>query len=186
MSVLREWLYWNQESAYKTPVTTPVLNTNAIFVRLDQGNAFTMRPKTQRVAIPFGGGRANTGLTASGTTELVGTLKLILCYSQAGFILPAISLPINNAQTAPYTTTEPPRDLASFAIYHGVALSNGTVKRRVYLGTKSEGWQLDASRQSQTVSLTVNLRASTPQGNQFDGSVDPTTSAFSYGFSSNP
>jgi hypothetical protein len=56
--------------------------------------------------------------------------------------------------------------------------SDGTFKRRVYLGCKVDGWDLDVSEDSTTATLSLNLSASTPQGNQFDSSTDPTSVVF--------
>jgi hypothetical protein len=58
----REFLLLVQESAFKTPVTTPVVwptaSANAFYIRLDGANVFTMRPRPVMVAVPYGGGLA--------------------------------------------------------------------------------------------------------------------------------
>ena len=69
-------------------------------------------------------------------------------------------------------------DLASVAIYHGIARSDGTIKRRVYLGCKVDSWTLDVSEGSTLATLSLEISGSTPQGNQFDSSVDPTSGTF--------
>lgn len=175
---VREFVLLVQESAYKTPVGSPVLGTSMIYPRLSESNAMTMRPKPITVKVPRGGGQATMAYTKSSKTECVGTLKLVLCYSQAAFLLGWATTPINAGQTSPYVTTEPPGDLASMSLYHAIARSDGTIKRRVYLGTKCEGWSIANSSDSQLAILTLNIRASTPQGNQFDSSTDPNSTIF--------
>jgi hypothetical protein len=59
----REYLMIVEESAFKVPVTTPTVwntsttyglaNAQAYYIRLDGGNAFTMRPRpTGTVTVP--------------------------------------------------------------------------------------------------------------------------------------
>ena len=174
----REFLYIVQESAFKTPATSPTLGTQAIYIRLDGSNAFTMRPKPIQVAVPYGGGKAINAFRVSDKTECKGTLKCLLYADQAAFLLGWGLTFINNAQTAPWTTTEPIGDLASCAVYHAIQRSDGTIKRRVYLGTKVVGVSIDCSADSQIATLSLELQASTPQGNQFDSSTDPNGTTF--------
>ena len=81
-------------------------------------------------------------------------------------------------QTAPWTTTEPAGDLASVAIYHAIARSDGSIKRRVYLGCKVDGWDVEVSEDGTIATLSLDISGSTPQGNQFDSSADPTAVTF--------
>ena len=57
----REFLMLVQESAYKTPVASPVVwptaSANAFYIRLDGANVFTMRPRPVMVAVPYMGPR---------------------------------------------------------------------------------------------------------------------------------
>jgi hypothetical protein len=167
-----------QESAYKTPVGSPVLGTSMIYPRLSDSNAFTMRAKPNQVRVPRGGGQATNAYVVSAKTDLEGTLKIVLCYSQAAFLLGWATTPINAGQTLPYVTTEPPGDLASMAIYHAILRSDSTLKRRVYLGSKVVSWTLENSADSPLLMLTLNIRASTPQGNIHDSSTDPNSTVF--------
>ena len=187
-AALREYLMIVEESAFKVPVTTPVVwtqsttyglaNAQAYYVRLDQGNAFTMRPRPAgTVTIPYGGGFAVAVNKVSDKQECKGRLSVILSVSQAPFLLSWAGVRITGG-TAPWTTTEPNGDLASCSVYHAIVEFDGTVKRRVYLGTKVEGWQVSVSEDSTIARLTLDLAASTPQGNQFDSSVDPTSTTF--------
>jgi hypothetical protein len=56
--------------------------------------------------------------------------------------------------------------------------SDGSIKRRAYLGTKVDGWEIEVSQDGTIATLSMELSASTPQGNQFDSSTDPTATAF--------
>ena len=175
----REFLYLVEESAYKTPVATPVVGTSAFYIRLDGANAFTMRPRPVMVAVPYGGGMAIDAFRVADKMECKGRL---ICKLYAGvlsqFLLQWAAQPINTAQTSPWTTTEPAGDLASVSCYHAITRSDGSVKRRVYLGTKVDGWSIDVSEDGTIATLSMDLSAATPQGNQFDSSTDPTSTTF--------
>lgn len=166
------------ESAYKTAKTTPTAGTEAIYVRLDGGNALTLRPKPIQTPIAYGGGYATNAFTVSDQIECVGTLQTKLYASQAKFLLDWACTPINSGQTAPWTTTEPVGDLASCSVYHAIMRSDGTYKRRLYKGVKVEGGSVSVARDGQVASLSLNLRASTPEGNAFDSSTDPNSTIF--------
>ncbi len=175
----REFLYLVQESAYKTPVATPVVGTSAFYIRLDGSNAFTMRPRPVMVAVPYGGGVAVDAFRVSDKIECKGKLVCKL-YSGAlsQFLLQWAAQTVNAAQTSPWTTTEPAGDLTSVSCYHAIARSDGSIKRRVYLGTKVDGWSIEISEDGTIATLSMDLSASTPQGNQFDSSADPTAITF--------
>lgn len=174
----REFLYIVKESAYLTPIASPVLGTDAIYIRLDGSNNFTMRPKPNIQKIPHGGGLAITALEVASTMGLAGNLQTILYASQAQFLVQWAMQRINTGQTSPWTTTEPVGDLASCSVYHGIQRSDGSVKRRVYLGCKVTSLELSASEEQPVFRLNLGLSGSTPQGNAFDGSSDPTSTVF--------
>jgi hypothetical protein len=179
----REFLYLVQESAYKTPVTTPVVyptaSANAFYIRLDGANTFTVRPRPVMVAVPYGGGVAIDAFRVSDKIECKGRL---VCKLYAGalsqFLLQWGGQQVNSAQTSPWTTTEPAGDLASVSCYHAITRSDGSIKRRVYLGCKVDGWNLEVSEDSTIATLSLDISGSTPQGNQFDSSTDPTAVTF--------
>jgi hypothetical protein len=174
----REFLLLVTESAYKTPKASPVVGTDSIYIRLDGGNAFKMRPRPMPVSIPYGGGVATDNFTVSDKILCAGTLTTKLYATQAKLLLGWAGSVINSGQTSPWTTTEPAGDLASMAVYHAVQRSDGTYKRRLYLGTKVDSWSLEFSEESQVGTLNLELSASTPQGNSFDASADPTATPF--------
>lgn len=178
----REFLMLVQESAFKTPVSSPVVyptaSASAFYVRLDGANVFTMRPRPVMVAVPYGGGVAIDAFRVSDKLELKGRLTTKLYAGpHSAFLLQWAAQPITGG-TSPWTTSEPNGDLASVSIYHGIARSDGTIKRRVYLGCKVDGWDLSVSEDSTIATLSLDISGSTPQGNQWDSSVDPTSVTF--------
>ncbi len=186
---IREWVMIVEESAFKTPVVSPTVwttsttyglaNASAYYIRLDGGNAFSMRPRPAgAVTVPYGGGFDVPAYMTSDKQECKGQLSLKLCVSQAPFLLNWAFARINSGQTTPWTTTEPAGDLASCSVYHAIARPDGSVKRRVYLGTKVDSGTVTVTENSTVCSLQLNLSASTPQGNQFDSSTDPTAGTF--------
>lgn len=179
----REFLLLVQESAYKTPVASPVYyptsGANAFYIRLDGSNAFTLRPRPVMVAVPYGGGVAIDAFRVSDKMECKGRLVTKLYAGPLSqFLLQWAAQPINSGQTSPWTTTEPAGDLASVSCYHAIARSDGSIKRRVYLGTKVDGWDIEVSEDGTIATLSLDLSASTPQGNPFDSSTDPTATTF--------
>lgn len=178
----REFLLLVQESAYKTPATAvvwPTGSATAFYIRMDGSNAFTMRPRPVMVTVPYGGGLAVDAFRVADKLECKGKLTTKLYAGPLSeFLLGWAAKQINTGQTSPWTTTEIAGDLASVAIYHGIARSDGTIKRRVYLGCKVDSWDLDVSENSTIATLSLDITGSTPQGNQFDASNDPNSSVF--------
>ena len=71
----REFLYIVQESAVNTPVASPTVGTNAIYIRLIDGNSFGMVAQPVIEEIPYGGGFAVTAEAISDHYECKGQLK---------------------------------------------------------------------------------------------------------------
>jgi hypothetical protein len=184
----REFLMLVQESAFKTPVASPTVMTytgtppaspTAFYIRLDGSNGFTMRPRPVQVEVPYGGGLAIPAYRVADKLECKGRLTTQLYAGPLSqFLLQWASQAINTAQTSPWTTTEPAGDLASVSIYHAIQRIDGSVKRRVYLGCKVDSWDLGISEDSTIGRLSLDITGSTPQGNQFDSSSDPTAATF--------
>lgn len=172
-----EWLEFVQESAYGTPVASPVVyptsSPNASYVRLAGANRFDMRTHPVLRKVPFGGGWATPGYAVSDRFETTGNLSMELCYSQAGLVLPWAISRINVGQTTPWVTTEPPGDLASCTIYHGTMRSDGSVRKRWYRGVKVTTANVTCSGETGLMMLKLGLRA---QGANATGS-DPTSLA---------
>ena len=176
----REFLMMTTESAYKTPtspaVTWPTSTPNTFYVRLDGENQFTMRPRPVMVTVPYGGGMAYDAFRISDKMACSGSLTTKLYAGPISqLLLQWACRPIQTGGTDPWTTSEPVGDLASMTIYHAIQRSDGTYKKRLYNGAKVDSWTLDVSESGTIATLSLEITASTPQGNQFDASVDPTT-----------
>ncbi len=184
----REYLMIQEESAFKTPAAQTIwttatsyglANASAYYIRLDGGNAFTMRPRPAgTVTVPYGGGFDVPAYMVSDKQECKGNLTLKLCVGQAPFLLNWAFARINGAQTAPWVTTENIGDLASCSIFHATVRPDGSVQRRVYLGAKVDSANFGISEGSTVGTLQLGISASTPQGNQFDSSSDPVVGTF--------
>lgn len=174
-----EFLWIVKESAYSTPKTSPTAGVDSIYIRLAGANRFTPRPVPTKRKIQFGGGFQVPGYAVYDQWQITGTLEVELCYSQALLLLSWAGVRINSAQTSPWTTTEPIADLASCACYHATARSDdGSIKRRVYLGTKVHSWKITCNAQSGLAMLSLTLMSQKMQGNTYDSSSDPTSGAF--------
>jgi len=165
----REWLAILEESAFNTPVITgsQVIGTNVFYARLDGSDSFTMRPVPEMVSVPYGGGVAIDAFRVSDKTTLAGRLTTKLYQgAYASFLLSWAGVRINSGQTAPWTTTEPPGDLASCAILHAIQATtvSGTTSYvlRGYTGVKVAGYDFSISEQSQVGTLSLDLMGSTP------------------------
>ena len=194
---MREYLCVVQESAFGTPVHTPNTGTpytynanattpNVFYVRLDGGNAFTARPMPVMVAVPFGGGVAVDAFRVSDKTEIKGRLTC-KAYAGAGlaagtpglagFLVEWAMSQVNAAQTAPWTTTEPPGDLASCTIYHAVAYGTPTAwatpyRIRAYYGGKVDGLDIDVSEDGTIATISLDITFASV------AAVDPTPTVF--------
>lgn len=158
----------NVFGVYET--TTPV----SLYVRLDQPDSFKVMTTPEFYTIMSGSGFAVPALYGSATTGLAAALQTPLHYSQASFLLGWALDRINSAQTAPWTTTEIAGDLASCTLDYIWTNVDGTERAKRFLGAKVVSCQLSGSRQSPVMRLSLGLVASTPQGNSYDASVDPT------------
>ena len=178
----REFLLLVQESAYKTPATAvvwPTGSATAFYIRMDGSNAFTMRPRPVMVTVPYGGGLAVDAFRVADKFRVQGQADYQALRGTALGVPPGLGGEADQyGPDQPWTTTEIAGDLASVAIYHGIARSDGTIKRRVYLGCKVDSWDLDVSENSTIATLSLDITGSTPQGNQFDASNDPNSSVF--------
>lgn len=174
----REFLWVVKESAYKTKMASPTAGTDSIFIRLDGANAFSMRAKPIQTQVAYGGGYATNAFTVSDQIECKGQLQTKLYASQAKLLLDWAATPINSGQTSPWTTTEPAGDLASCSVYHAIMRSDGTYKRRLYKGAKVNSGSVEVTRDGKIATLSLDLQASTPEGNAFDSSTDPDATAF--------
>jgi hypothetical protein len=185
----REFLMLHREDYFGRPyLSTGAPRTSWYhYVRLDQPNSFTMRPRRRTEVIPRGGGMPHPAIKVGVPVDCGGSLRTILHYSQAADLLGWCVTPIPANRAAPWGTivqspeTQPVGDLASMAIYHAVEDYSGTVKRRVYKGVKVSRWSLAGSAQSPLVILSMDLIAQKPVSNDDLGgadSSDPTGTEF--------
>lgn len=173
-----EFLWIVKESAYTVAKTSPVAGTDSIYIRLAGANRFGMRAVPTKRKVAFGGGFASPGYAVSDQWAIAGGLEVELCYSQAQLLLDWALTPVNGAQTLPWTTTEPPCDLASCSVYHGIQREDGTIKRRRYAGVKVPTAKLTSSASAGLTTLSLGLRASKMDANTYYGSSDPDGTAF--------
>jgi hypothetical protein len=174
----REFLWIVKESALGTLMSTPVAGTDSMYIRLVDGNSFSMATKPVIEKIPYGGGFAVTAEAVSDHYELAGQLKTKLYPSQAQLLMDWACTRVNAAQTIPWVTTEPPNDLASCTVYHAVQRSDGTLRRKRYAGVKVGAMTIEVSRESTTAMITLDLVGSKSYGNPYDSTSDPDATAF--------
>jgi len=172
---MRRFIRISQEAAFGVfPTSSPV----QIYVRLDTPDSFKVMHDPQFWEIMSGSGFAVPALFGSQVSALGMTLKVPLDYSQAAFLLGWCGLPINSAQTSPWTTAEIAGDLASCSIEEGWSNVDGTIRRKRNLGCKVVQWGLSSSKDAPVTYLNMSIIGSTPQGNAYDSSTDPTAIQF--------
>ena len=174
----REFVFGVVESAYGTPKSSPTLGTDSFYPRLSGSNSFTMVGDPQFYEIMYGGGRAIAALTGSDQMSVTGQIETELYGAQGAFLLNLALQQVNAGGTVPWTTTEPPGDLASMTFYHAVTRSDGTIKRLQFQGCKATRLVLAGSRQQKIWKVTVGLQAQKWNGNTYDSSADPTATPF--------
>ena len=170
----RRFLRITQEAAFGTYNGTGA----SIIIRGNGANYFKPMTKPQLYQVMDSSGQNLTAIVGSAISMVGGQLTTQLCASQAQFLLGWATTRINAAQTSPWTTTELPYDLASCTIDFGYTRSDGTVKRKRFLGCKVASGSIQCSADAPVAILNLNIVGSTPQGNTFDSSIDPDATAF--------
>ena len=166
------------ESAYTVTKASPVAGTDSIYLRLTQPNSFSVQADPKYTDISFGGGEDILVESLSDTMDVKGTLKTVLYPTQANLLLNWALTRINTGQTAPWTTTEPPGDLASASVYHAYQRSDGTLRRTRYAGGKVAKLTLTGSRNAPVWNAQLDLIFSKQIGNTYDASSDPDATEF--------
>ncbi len=150
----------------------------AIYVRLSAPNSFLPMTDPEWWEVMDGSGLGAPALMGSATSALTSTLTTEVTYTQAQFLLGWGLQRVNSAQTSPWTTAELPNDLASCtADFAWSQFDTTTLKTKRFLGVKVASVNLTCSRDNPKLMATFQLVASTPQGNSFDSSSDPTLTA---------
>lgn len=150
----------------------------SVIIRLNGANAFRPLTKPQLYQVMDSSGMNITALVGSQVSMVGGQLVTQLYASQAQFLLGWALQRINAGQTLPWVTTELPYDLASCTVEFGYTYSDGSIKRKRYLGCKVASGSIAGSTDAPVEILSLNILGSTPQGNTFDSSSDPTSGAF--------
>jgi hypothetical protein len=184
---VREILMPCIETSYGTAKTSPVLGTDRFYMRLSEGNAFTVEAKPVQLPIPYGGGNAFEGDVVSDQVEVKGNFAFKLYPGIFSSILLNWAItPINSGRTAPWTTTDsggvmPVGDLASLSFYHAIMQEDGaTYTRTRYAGAKCDTWELAAQEtgDGRIWTLSGTMTAIRPVGNAWDSSADPDATEF--------
>ena len=175
---VREFLMVVKESAYGTVMGTPVVGTDSFWVPLVESNSFDADMVPDVVETPYGGGVDAPGEAYAGTWTTAGTLQCLGYPALAKFLAAAAINRVNDVGTSPWTTTEPPGDLASLSVYHAFKYRSGTVCRRRLAGGKIASLTMSCSRQDPRLKLAVELVFQKEVGNPVDASSDPDATEF--------
>lgn len=169
---MKRFLRLTKEQAYGVfDLTSPV----QINIRLDQPDSFRVMTSPEIWQIMSGSGFAVPALNGTEVTGLACTLQTPLLYTHAPFLLDSACTRINAGQTLPWVTTELAGDLPSFSADFAWTNFDGTIRRKRFLGIKVATMGLSGSRDSPVMRLSLGLIGSTPQGNSYDGSSDPSS-----------
>ena len=203
----REFALFVLESAFGTPMvpTQAEMWTQAgagtagvgvagfvgFYARLDGGDALTMRPRPQMVAVPYGGGVAIDAFRVADKIDVTGTFRTKLYagpWSQ--FLLQWAAQPVNalgyvglsGVNTGWNPGTGLAGNLPSVTILHAIQRSDGTYKIRQYPGVRVGSLQFTISEGSTIGDVTLNLVGSSVTGNQWSlgNYVDPTLQTAAY------
>jgi hypothetical protein len=171
---VKRFLIITEENVFATYSGTPVQT----YPRLDQSDAFKVMTQLEFWTIMSGNGYAVQALQGSQTQALGATLSTPLCYSNASMLLSLCCQRINSAQTSPWPTTEAVGDLASATFdYAWTFTDNLSLNTRRFLGCKVASWSITASRDNPVARLSMTIVGSTPQGNTWDSSSNPSLTA---------
>jgi hypothetical protein len=172
---MRRFLRISEEAAFAVfPTSSPV----QFYLRLDQGDSFSVMHKPEFWQIMSGSGFAVPALFGSQVSPLGMTLSIPLDYGNAAALLGWACQIINTGQTLPWTTTEIAGDLASATVEEAWSNFDGTIRRKRNLGCKVGSLSISCSRDSPVARLNMGIIGSTPQGNAYDGSTDPSAANF--------
>ena len=157
MTMAREWAILTTESAYGTLTDTPVLNTDYIALRLDQGNSLTIRKTPAQQVIRTHDTLNRRAFRHSERYSVGGTIRCLAYATHLPLLLPWALQPINGAQDSPWTTTEQPNDLASCTLDHTMEDSSGNLIKTRYSGLKVASGELVFNNQTDIGVLTLQV-----------------------------
>lgn len=175
----REWLQFVPEPGFGVPPTFNggTLPTGGGYIRLDQSNAFQVRPNVASINVPFGGGVPIPAQRVPGTISMTGTLNTILTYQQVQTLLPwaitNVTGPSGSPANSPWPTSIAPGDLASMSLYHTIRTNSGETVQRCYRGCKVSQLQITCSDDQPLCRGVFTIMASKPYPNTTFGGSDP-------------
>lgn len=164
----REFAVLTIESAYGTIQTSPTLNTQFIPLRLNEGNAVTVRRSPVRQVVRTADTRNRRAFQISERHSVAGQIKCLAYVAHMPLLMRWALTPINSGQTSPWTTSEQPNDLASCTLDHAIEdPTNGTITRYRYTGLKVESGSLTFDNQTDMGVLTLNVIGKTTGSTSF-------------------
>lgn len=167
-----------RESSYGTKMASPVAGTDSIYVLLPESDSFNAVATPVPFMTPYGGGFDIPADLSIDHHNATGKLQTLLYPDQVNFWLGLALTRINTAQTSPFTTTEPPGDLASFTLYHAVKTRTGSWKRFRFAGAKVKTLAIAVSRQDPRAKLSVDLVFQKQAGHAVGATADPDATEF--------
>lgn len=170
----REFATLTIESAYGTPTNAnATINTTYIPLRLNEGSAITVRraPVVQTVRTADTLNRRSFIVNERHT--VAGQIKCLAYVPQMPLLLGWALTPIDSGQTAPWTTTERPNDLASMTLDHAIEDPvSGTVTKYRYTGLKVRSGSLVFDNQTDMGVLTLDVVGKTTGSTTFSEPAD--------------
>lgn len=174
----KEYVWIIKESSLNTAMASPVAGTDSIYIRLTDGNAFTMQADTIIEEIPVGYGFAVTGEAIADKYSVKGALKTKLYPAQQALLMDWAVTRVAGTGTTPWATTEPDGDLPSCTVYHAIKLSDGSYRRKKFTGVKVDAMKIDVSSKSTSATLTLTLTGCKALGHPLDSTSDPSGTEF--------
>lgn len=171
MGAFREGLMLVKETALGVPTATPVIGTDAVYVRLDKDNGYKGMSTPEVLAVMAGGGLGQRGFSLSDKTLVGGAFDFLLTWTQLKFLLSWCAIP----------QASPARALASMSIYHYVERLDGTARRRRLAGMNVAEWQLSGadSAEGRMVRLSGKAIGTRPYKDPYDNTTsDPDSAEF--------
>ena len=187
---------WTTAATTGVPSTASGANAySAFYVRLDGGDAFTVRPRPVTVSVPYGGGLAIDAFTVSDKQEVVGSYKTKLYAGAFGqFLFQWAMQQVNSLgyvgvggvatgwQYGPASGTAGNAcgNLPSVCAFHAIQRADGTYKQRLYYGLRVTSMNFTLSEGSTIGDMTLGLTGAYAAGNPFSylNSADPTLQTF--------
>lgn len=186
----REFLMIVQESSFGVPAT-PVIGTNAFYMRLSADNAFSMQANPVIGKIPYGGGVSTNACAYSDSVTCTGTLQgELYAGAMSKFLMDWAITQVATTdvegtptRTIPWDTTDadylmPVGDLCSVSIYHAYMLPDGSWKRKRYSGIKVASGSITSSRQDPVFKFNFSLVGIRDDMNAAGTVADPNATEF--------